>query len=421
MARRKRTCDGSNQADPGTFRNAVKPVQGVGLKAIDMTNSDGAIVAQKKRLLLVAYYAPGRGTGGGLRLLDMYRLLSERASNLSLTLLTCDHGEALEPELASIFERIVRVSPDAFDEEGIQASGVMDGAFDAVDLQFLQSGDLVDLFRRWGVPRVVVSPMESHVRAALLALRGLPMSLRAWKRWLLWDLPIVLRELRGVWRADRVMCVSNADARVLRKFRFWGGVRGIETGISPREFPLGLQALPQRSFQGAPTVTFLAFFGSQTNLDALDWYLREVHPLVKAAVPEYRFRVAGRGLSKLPDLMDEHVDIVGEVDSLEDELNRAWVGIAPALGGAGLRGKINQYAIDGVPCVVSTLAGKGFAYEPGRSIRLADDASEFAGACIELLTDPKRNREMGRLARDICLREYSWDSRLPGLREIFSI
>ena len=380
-----------------------------------------AISARKKRLLLATYYAPERGTGGGLRLLDMYRLLSERVPHLSLTLLACDHGEALEPELASIFERIVQVPPDAFDKKGIQASGVMDEAFDAVDLQFLQSGDLAGVFRSWGIPRVVVSPMESHVRAALLALRGQPMSLQAWKRRLLRDLPIALRELWGVWRADRVMCVSNADARVLRKFRFWGGVRGIETGISPKEFPRGLQALPRRSLQGTPVVTFLAFFGSQTNLDALDWYLHRVHPLVKAAVPGYRFRVAGRGLSKLPGLMDDHVDIVGEVDSLEDELNRAWVGIAPALGGAGLRGKINQYAIEGVPCVVSTLAGKGFAYEPGRSICLADDASRFASACIDLLTDPERNREMGRLARDICLREYSWDSRIPALREIFSI
>lgn len=383
--------------------------------------SEVAIVPRKKSLLLAAYYSPGRGTGGGQRLLDMYRMLSERTPRLSLTLLTCDHGEALEPELASIFERIVQVPPDAFNEAGIESSRVMDSPFDAVDLQFLQAGDLADFFRRQGIARVVVSPMESHVRAAWLALRGQTRSLRAWKRWLLWDLRIAWRELRGVWRADRVMCVSNADARVLRLFRFWGGVRGVETGISPREFPRGLQALPARSMQGPPAVTFLAYFGSQTNLDALDWYLHLVHPLVKAAVPAYRFRVAGRGLSKWPVAMDKNVDIVGEVESLEDELNRSWVGIAPALGGAGLRGKINQYAIEGVPCVASTLAGKGFAYEHGRSICLAGNASAFADACIDLLSDPEKNRTMGRLARDICLREYSWDSRLPALREIFSI
>ena len=119
--------------------------------------------------------------------------------------------------------------------------------------------------------------------------------------------------------------------------------------------------------------------------------------------------------------MDDNVEIVGEVHSLENELSQSWLGIAPALGGAGMRGKINQYAIEGVPCVASALAGQGFAYEPGLSIRLASNATEFANACIDLLTCPERNREMGRLARDICLREYSWDSRLPVLREIISV
>lgn len=377
--------------------------------------------AAAKRLLLVSFYPPERGTGGGLRLLDMYRLLSEQVPGLSLTLLTCDHGERLEPEVASIFDRVVQVRPDAFNEAGILASGVLNERFDAVDLQFLQAGDLAGFFQRSAIPRVVVSPVESHVRAAALALRHQEIPFLPRKRWLWWDVRIALRELRGVWRADRVMCVSEGDARVLRKFRFWGGVEAVETGISAAEFPHSLRALPQRPLDGAPTVVFLAYFGSQTNLDALAWYLRDVHPHVKAAHPGYRLRIAGRGLHGLPEGTDENVDLVGEVDSLEAELGHAWVGIAPALGGAGLRGKINQYAIAGVPCVASTLAGKGFAYTPGRSIRLADDASQFARACIDLLANPEQNREMGRLAREVCLREYSWDSRLPALRRIFSL
>lgn len=386
-----------------------------------MTTIEEGIRPAQKRLLLVAYYAPERGTGGGLRLLDMYRLLFKRVPGIALTLLTCDHGETQEPELAAIFDRVIRLPLDTFNEAGIRDSGVLDIQFDAVDLQYLQAGDLAGFFRRSGIPRVVVSPMESYVRGALLAIRGLSMRVPSWKRWVLRDLRLAWRELRGVWRADRAMCVSHSDARVLAKFRFWGGVCAVETGISPEEFPKGLQALPSRALQGVPTVVFLAYFGSQTNQDALEWYLHEIHPLVKAAVPVYRFRVVGRGLATLPAALDENVDIVGEVDSLEAELSQAWVGIAPALGGAGLRGKINQYAIEGVPCVASALAGEGFAYEPGVSISLADCASKFASACIDLLTDPERNREMGRLARDICLREYSWDSRLPDLREIFSI
>lgn len=386
-----------------------------------MSNVKGRQPWKTKRLLLVSFYPPEHRTGGGLRLLDMYRLLSEQVEGLALTLVTCSHGAALDPELASIFERIEDLPVERFNEAGIVSSRVLEDGFDAVDLQFLQAADLAGFFRKSEIPRVVVSPMESHVRAAALALRHHGLPFVPSRHWLLWDLRIALRELRGVWRADQVMCVSEGDARILRIFRFWGGVQAVETGISVAEFAESLRALPQRPLQGAPTVVFLAYFGSQTNIDALDWYLREVHPRVKAAHPGYRLRVSGRGLTHLPPHADENVDLVGEVDSLEAELAHAWIGIAPALGGAGLRGKINQYAIAGVPCVASTLAGKGFAYEPERSIRLATNASQFARACVELLTDREQNREMGRLARQVCLREYSWDSRLPALRRIFSL
>ncbi|WP_161805597.1 glycosyltransferase family 4 protein [Frateuria defendens] len=375
----------------------------------------------RKRLLLVTYYPPERGTGGGLRLLDMYRLLSQEVPGLSLTLLACDHGAGLESDLSSIFERVMTLPPEQFNEGGLHATGLLEERFDAVDLQFLQAGDLVRLFKRCGFPRVVVSPMESHVRGAALALARQQVPFVPTKRWLLGELRVAVRELRAVWSADRVMCVSESDARSLRKLRFWGGVIPIETGVSAVEFGEALRSLPVRLLKEAPTVTFLAYFGSQTNIEALNWYLEYVHPAIKVAVPGYRFRVVGRGLSHLPASADASVDLVGEVDSLVGELCHAWVGIAPALSGAGMRGKINQYAIVGVPCVASTLAGKGFAYKDGHSIRLAENATEFSRACIDLLASIEYNRKVGLVARQVCLREYSWESRLPALREIFAL
>lgn len=375
-----------------------------------------------KSLLLVAYYPPERGTGGGLRLLDLYRLLARSVQGLAITLLTCDHGAPLDPELSSIFKRVVLVKPDQFCGEGIRKTGVLSEQFDVVDLEYLQAGDLVGFFKAAGTSRVVVSPMESHVRAAGLALRHRVRSVSSIKHWLRCDLRYAIRELRGVWSADRVMCVSADDAAVLRWFRPWGAVCAIETGVSEAEFKGVLQSAGVRLLIGAPTLTYLAYFGSQTNMDALGWYLENVHPSVKASVPGYRFRIVGRGLSAIPATCgDEAVDVIGEVDSLQVELARAWVGIAPALGGAGMRGKINQYAIMGVPCVASVLAGKGFAYESGKSIRLADDADQFASACIDLLTSPEYNREMGAVARQVCLDNYCWESRLTGLRDIFSL
>ncbi len=101
----------------------------------------------------MSFYPPEHGTGGGCACWTCDRLLSEQVEGLSLTLITRDHGAPLEPELASIFERVVQLPVERFNEDGIVDSGVLDGDFDAVDPQCLQSGDLAGFFQRRGILR----------------------------------------------------------------------------------------------------------------------------------------------------------------------------------------------------------------------------------------------------------------------------
>ncbi|WP_267094851.1 GtrA family protein [Xanthomonas sacchari] len=405
--------DKSTLTDDGA--SAISAISDADLR---FANTAAGERASGKRHLLVAYYPPQRGTGGGLRLLDLYSLLSRSFPEVTFDLLTCRHeGEDSVPELAQLFEKIHWVNADDFNVRGLAACGLWRERYDIVDLQFLQSGELVRAFRASGTPLIVVSPMESLARSAWLGLRSGRVPLSSWLRQ---DLRWAIRELLTVWRADKVMCVSENDAKFLRPFRFWGGVHAVETGVSDAEFPnsLGAEVLHRR-LEAGRCVTFLAYFGSQTNRDALAWFLAEVHPVLLKAFADYRFRVVGRALDASLQRTHERVEWVGEVDSLEDELRRAWVGIAPALGGAGLRGKINQYAAVGVPCVASSIAGGGLAYEDGVSIRLAADAGTFARACIELMNSKEANIEAGLAARSVCIRHYSWNSRVGELQKIF--
>jgi glycosyltransferase involved in cell wall biosynthesis len=46
----------------------------------------------------------------------------------------------------------------------------------------------------------------------------------------------------------------------------------------------------------------------------------------------------------------------------------------------------------------------------GRDILIADNPGEFAGAVVGLLQDRARRSEIGRAARELVAREYSWES-----------
>ena len=375
---------------------------------------------RSESFLLVSYYLPGRGHGGGLRLLDIYSLIRKLHPEARIDLVAAKFSDddAPEQEVMAIFDDIHLLDSADFSPEGFNSAGLFAKKYDVVDLQYLQSGQLIRSYRESGARRVIFAPMESMVRSLGTLFRNFSFT-RACLTQIWRNLISAVYELRFVFSADEVICVSNGDAKVLRCFRWWGGVSAIETGVSPLEFPesLGVE-VPARKLEQVRRVVFVAYFGSATNMEALNWYLSEVHPLILKAVPEYRFHVVGKGIEP-GAIRADSVDVVGEVDNIEPSLKGAWVGIAPALSGAGLRGKINQYAIAAVPCVASTLAAQGFAYRDGESISLAGNAPAFAMHCIRLLSYPLKNMEMGLAARQVCLANYVWEAKIGQISQLY--
>lgn len=154
----------------------------------------------------------------------------------------------------------------------------------------------------------------------------------------------------------------------------------------------------------------------------MKWYLDRVHPLIKKKVPDYMLHVVGRGdLSVFTGYQDEAIIFVGAVPSVGPYINEAKVGIAPALGGSGLRGKMSQYGLYGVPTVASPIAVKGSAYEDGVDIYITEVPEIFAERCIVLLKDEETNKRIGNMARQTALRHYTWESKLDIIRKVYAL
>ena len=56
------------------------------------------------------------------------------------------------------------------------------------------------------------------------------------------------------------------------------------------------------SFDERSGVTFVAYFGSQTNIDALDWYIKNVHDQLLGIIPEIELNVIGDRSDRFRDL-----------------------------------------------------------------------------------------------------------------------
>ena len=377
-----------------------------------------------ERILLVSYFSPSRGHAGGLRLLELYQELRRLRPRLHLCLLTCAHPESDwgEPPLGEVFDEVHRRPVREFSSSVFLATGLAGHSFDLVDFQFHQSGALMSHARRlWPQAVLLFSPMESQLRACLLELDGA--SKLSWRsaRQMLGLLRSAAQEWLYLRRAHRIQAVSSADQQVLSRFTPASRqVFCVPTGIDTASLgPSTAIAMPSAS---TAAVCF-AYWGSKTNQEALVWFCRQVHRRIRDAVSGYRLRVVGRGLT--PELVAacdvDGIDFVGPVATLSDALQGTALGIAPALSGAGVRGKIHQYAAFGIPCVASPLGVAGLRYEAGVSVLLAADAESFATACIELLTNSTRRSQIAAKAREVCFTHYSWNSQSANIFAVYGL
>lgn len=364
------------------------------------------------RILMIATYPPSIGHAGGLRMLDIIKLLKERSPNVFVEVFTSSIKDLCGPLdlVCALADRVVIADNFNFSlEEYLRKTHCPAQAFDVVDFQFPQPLEAVRSYRKLG-RKLIFTPMESLIRRDFIDGKtgGGAAELGFTKDAIL--------EQAIIEEVDRTVCVSEIDRDVVLQ-HVHGDVIAIETGVSDIEF-----SKTYDNIWSQHAVCYVAYFGSNTNRQALKWYLSNVHPLILKAVPDYTFHIIGRG--PVDDILENGIKgviHVGEVERLAPHIAKAAVGIAPAFSGSGFRGKTNQYAIMGVPCVASPLAADGLAYVGGESILIAEEASDFAQAIISVLTQPELREKLSQAARDVALKHYSWTSKWNSIAQTYDL
>ncbi|MDG0980794.1 MAG: methyltransferase domain-containing protein [Halieaceae bacterium] len=381
----------------------------------------------KRNILLVSFHCPSRAHAGGLRILDLYTQIRKDFPEITIDLYTRKRPEIDESysDLDKIFDKVYfSLSEYLTLNELLDLKKGKICRYDLIDIQFHSAALDINGFRKLG-DKTVFTPMESVSRALWLSIKSSFIKsnkftlVRVAREFILTILEVIF-----CFKADQVICVSQADAAFLRLIARPGKIKALETGISPLEFPdsLASNTIEIHADKKENIIVLVAYFGSETNIIATKWFLDNVHPLIKAQFPDYVFRVVGRGdLSPFKGYQDSTIEFVGEVPSIKPYIMEAKVAISPALGGSGFRGKINQYAIFGVPCVASPIAADGLVYQDGHDIFIAAKPAVFARRCIELLKDSSLNETMGMRAREACFAEYTWESKRKAISEIYCL
>ncbi len=157
----------------------------------------------------------------------------------------------------------------------------------------------------------------------------------------------------------------------------------------------------------------LVFSGALTydaNYDALDYFLRDVQPAIRQAVPDCLLRVTGSNtgvkLGALPHR--DTVCFTGYVDDIRPVVAQSWVSVVPLRLGGGTRLKILEAMALGTPVVSTTKGAEGLDVADGENILLADTPQDFAAKVILLLRSPELRERLAHNGRKLVAARYDW-------------
>jgi glycosyltransferase involved in cell wall biosynthesis len=206
-----------------------------------------------------------------------------------------------------------------------------------------------------------------HRRTELYCERGLPLDFRGLAR----D-----EEAALLRRADMIVAIQEREAAEFRKLVPDRGVVVV---------PMPVRYFPSRQQEGTNKRCLFIGGHSGHNLDGLDWFLREVWPLILARSPDAEFDVVGTvGRSIPPGARNVHV--YGPQGDLSPAYKRATVCVVPLRFGTGLKIKLVEAMAYGRAVVTTSAGAEGYSeLEMGAVVTIADTAVSMAEAITRLL------------------------------------
>lgn len=159
------------------------------------------------------------------------------------------------------------------------------------------------------------------------------------------------------------------------------------------------------------TLLFTGNMDYAPNVDAVQYFVHDVLPLIKKTHPQVQFIIAGqRPVKKVADLASDNVKVTGFIENLAEVYNSASVVVAPLRFGAGTQNKVLEAMAMGVPVVCSNVGFKGLGIETGEGAIMQTDANKFAESVVELLSKESLRVQVGTKGAEVIKSGFSWDA-----------
>lgn len=217
--------------------------------------------------------------------------------------------------------------------------------------------------------------------------------------------------------AYEAWCAGQFDGGFFNSRQDCEAVRSMDSGAA-KALQVAANGVDARHFKAPRAhpdrdpheILFIGHLAYPPNADAVDWFARQVLPLVRQRVPQAHLCVVGSDapaslteLAAMPGLR-----FTGFAADTREHLWRAALSVCPVRSGAGRQNKLLEAFAAGLPAVATSMAAEGAEARAGLHLLVADNASDFADAVVRLLRDPGLGKGLAQRALGLLHGLYEW-------------
>ncbi|NMG28283.1 glycosyltransferase [Aromatoleum evansii] len=214
--------------------------------------------------------------------------------------------------------------------------------------------------------------------------------------------------------ADMVIAVSGEDSSALQReipTLPVSVIPNIHTRISP--LPPDAQAKHPSTMRAI----FVGSFRHDPNIDAMLFFCREVWPTVRDSLKDATLDIVGDAPPEsIIALEGNGIRVHGWVADTAPYLRAATVSVAPLRFGAGMKGKIGEAMVHGLPVVTTSTGAQGMGFTPSKEVLIADSADDFADALLYLAAHADEQARLGAAGREFIDMHYGRDAVASSVR-----
>ena len=204
---------------------------------------------------------------------------------------------------------------------------------------------------------------------------------------------------------NRVVTMSEKDRAIVGS-----NATAVGNGVDLERFQPSADAPSPRR------LLFIGSFAHRPNVLALEFFLRDVFPLLDDVTLHV---VAGQNHTRFWDLQQARVEVQGFVSDVRPAYRQATVVIAPLVASAGTNVKIVEAMAMG-KAIVSTDAGvHGLELERGADVIVANSPEGMAAEITRILRSPTERVALERHARVTAQRAYGWRAMADAQKRLY--